>query len=714
MPILDDDKILSNFRQFSSEFVQAKQYWRDNEVYDNYAIDANDQWTEADWRRYEADGIPRITINVTSPVLDAVAGFEIQNRREAEYSGRLLDAMNNPQLQEKADAFSDTIDNGVKWMEDKSYAVMNSSESFRDMLVCGLGATFDDVTYGHDDSGLPLTRRIFPGFAMYEAAARDKNLLDSNMVAEARPIDERVLRAEYDAGEVSSTSAGFDDINFLQYFNAITLQVPLTMTYEYQWRIKEPRIRVKNPFFDYVGNSVNNNAIMAYAASAEEAYKFTLDDGIIGFDPKDFSNFKRDCQALGITLGKSIKQKKYKYYRALIGLGRVLEKGECMSQEGYGIKFMTGKYDEVRQCFYGMMRPMKDPQRAFNRGTSDLQGFINTSPQGGVFIEESATSDMKAFIRTYRKGKHVTVLKNGGLQKMAQKTTSPIPAGIVEIISLMQSSVLAAVGMTPEFMGMMQSKDMTSELQDRIVDQVLGVLATYFDAKKRHTIERARFNVDKLRILAENNPGRLVPTADQKSYMALFNDNMAIDYDVTIADVPISKNSKQKLFDKLMEAAMKLPQLMPLAMKYAPINKSDEDQVNKLLAPPPPQAPPPPDPLNTALIQSTISLNESNAAKNQAQANQINNENLSGIRIAQIDYDKKEADVEDVKADTLLKLHQAGATMADIENTKSETLKNVADIHSAAADANHKHSAAVLNHVNAHVALNPPPVPIQP
>lgn len=709
MPILEDSEILSKFRQFSSEFVMSKQYWRDNEIYDNYAMDANDQWTESDWKKYEADGIPQITINVSSPILDAVAGFEIENRNQAEYSGRLMQSDNNPQLQQKADSFSETIDNGVQWMEGESFAAMETSEGFRDMLVCGLGASADDISYSHDDSGLPTCRRVFPGFVLYDAAARRKNLSDTNSVAEAKPVDRRTLEVDYgDVFTKGQSAVGFDDVTFLQYFNALQAQIPLTIIYEFQWRIKEDRIRVENPFFDYI----NQPHIMAYAATAEKEYNFTLDDGIIGFDPSDYRKFKKDCGALEIPLSTPVKQKKYRYYRALLGGGVVLEKGECMSQNGFSIKFMTGKYDEINQCFYGMMRPMKDPQRALNRGTSDLQGFINTSPQGGVFIESDAVTDIKAFIRTYRKGKYVTILSKGGLQKIEQKQTAPIPSGLAEIIQMMQTAVLTTVGMTPEFMGEMQSKDMTSDLQDKIVQQVLSVLATYFDAKKRHTIERGRLLIDKLKILAENNPGRLIPVADKKAYMQLFADNMSIDYDITIADVPVSRSAKQKLFDKLMDAASKAPQLLPLAMKFAPIDKSEEDMVNQLLMPPPPQQPPPPDPLNQALIQSTISLNQANAAKSQASAAQMNVDNLNKVRIAQLDLDQRGADVDDTKADTLLKLHQAAATVADMENMQSDTMSNIASIHKTAADIGQTNSQSFLNHANAHIALNPPVPPV--
>ncbi len=652
--MLTDQEILDQAAQRFKEFRESKQWWLTNEVQQNYMLDAGDQWTTEDYDKYKADGIPTITINKTSPVIDSVAGFEILNRSEAKYSPRSTDD------ETKAD-FAQIAESGVNFIERKSKVAFHNSIAFRDMLMCGVGAVDMTIEYSKDDTGLPHGRRIFPAFFMYDAAVREKNMEDANWLAEAKIVDERVFSEEYDVdGEDGVFS--FNDTELLQYFDILQSAIPLTVAYCYQWRVKEPHCRVENPFFDLVDEML----IMNYAASAEKTYGFSLEDGVLGFTPANYAKFKKDCAALGIELGKMLKKKKYVYYRALIGLNRVLEKSVNYSQSGFSTSVMTGKFDEKRQCYYGMVRAMRDPQRVYNRTISDLQGFLNTSSKGGVIIESDATDDLQGFIKTYAKAKHVTVVAKGALSlgKVQQKQTAAIPSGIPDLLNVSGMEIFATAGINPEWMGMMQSKDMTSALQTKIVKQVLSVLAIYFDAKKFFTIDQGRLFLDMLRILAENNPGRLIPVKDGDKYMKLFASDIAKDYDVDIVDTPMTTDERAELFDKLMELTGILLQsgvnIAPVAIKYAPIDKKDTEEIQQMMLPPPP---PQPDPVNQALIQSTTALNVANAQKISADAKKINLELLTNQRSVDTDLEQLTANLAKTKSEVQLNTAKTAATL---------------------------------------------------
>ena len=98
MPILDDDKIIEAFKKRKQQFCEwrVSSGWLENEVKDCYAIREGESSKEALWgyreelalEKRKADFKPCIAINKTAPVIDAVCGYQIQNRTEVEYSPR--------------------------------------------------------------------------------------------------------------------------------------------------------------------------------------------------------------------------------------------------------------------------------------------------------------------------------------------------------------------------------------------------------------------------------------------------------------------------------------------------------------------------------------------------------------------------------------------------------------------------------------------------
>ena len=109
----------------------------------------------ADYSRQIANNMPVRTINRIQPIIDAVAGFQIQNRSEVEIVPRITS--------DQEAGFSDLGNDGIKWIEDVSHYSMVKSLAFTDMLISGLGFIEFKIGYGDgktydsssSDSGMP-------------------------------------------------------------------------------------------------------------------------------------------------------------------------------------------------------------------------------------------------------------------------------------------------------------------------------------------------------------------------------------------------------------------------------------------------------------------------------------------------------------------------------------------------------------------------------
>jgi hypothetical protein len=365
---------------------------------------------------------------------------------------------------------------------------------------------------------------------------------------------------------------------------------------------------------------------------------------------EDNATLKALFKDLGFENVKSTQQKQWKYYRADIVGNHVIRKSENFTQKSFSIKCMTGKYDEIRQCYYGMVRSMKEPQRLLNQATSDFEGFLRTIPKGGVNIEADAVSNLEGFLDTYTKAAQVTIYQPGALMagKVQPKIAQPIPESILEMMRFANQALMEVIGVTPDFMGMTDSKLMTASLNAQLVRQGLMVLAPYFDALEQFTVETGRVLIDVLRVLVDNAEGRLIKHITPEGsaeYVPMLNDNLTEDYDVVIEKTPQTPDERQATFEKLLQLAGVLANkpnpvdIMPLVLEYAPFDGEDLGKLKQAMAPPPP---PQPDPAMQATMEADIQLKQALATKQEADAMKSQAEAM----LKQIELQYANADLE--------------------------------------------------------------------
>jgi len=419
-----NDEIIEQLSGHITDFISsaANTNWITNEVKDSYRVDAGNAWLADDLQAQYDRKMPTLNINLSGPIVDAVAGFQIQNRTVASYTPRLTTEMQ--------EGFSDIVEKTVQYINDDAHVPFHNSQAFRDMLVCGVGATETYICYDENPDGEAVVERIFPGFLMWDVSAKEKNLRDANWILRADITTAEVARQMLDdAGEDDFSNEKYnpnigniDDSWFIKFFDVLaSTSQTITVIYKYQWREKETYFRFKNPFTDELigmaqqGAEMGDALLLDYIMNAVPAYGIDLTDRIFNLKRKDYYEIRKALDQLGIPYEKGMKQQRWKYFRATVIGGTVTEKSESFSQTGFTIKAMTGAYSEVDQYHYGMYRGMKPNQRLINQSMSDLQGAIQSAPLGGVFVEEDAVADMQAFVDTYASAKDVTILRNGSI-----------------------------------------------------------------------------------------------------------------------------------------------------------------------------------------------------------------------------------------------------------------------------------------------------------
>lgn len=622
--MLQDIEIVKIFNQRLNDALAVNSWWRANEVRDNYNVLDGDQWLEEAIDRQNNDGMPLRTVNMVKPIINSISGFEIQNRSEVKYIPRLT--------KEDSVGFTDMVQSGVNYIEQESFSDFQASLAFADMLTCGVGVTDTTINYDNNPDGEVKVERVFPYFILWDVTARAKNIADANWVARARIVDKDTIedyigKNNVSPEEIDATFGASMDARFLDYFNVVMIAKSLAIVYEYQWREKKPFYRVENPLIGFIGDPEDpyTQNVVELAKILKE--KYSMDPAstkVFSVDGQDFKALKEAFQALGFDV-KYTKQERYKYYRAIIAGNKVTSKSENFSDNGFSIKFMTGYFSEMRQCYFGVVRAAKEMQRLLNQSVSDYEGFLRTVPKGGVEIEADAVPNMQAFVQTYTKAREVTIYNPGGLAKTRQKTTPPAPQGLFDMINYSSNAMLEVSGITKDFMGMIDSKLMTATLNRQLVRQGLTMLAGFFDAKKFYTIAQGKLFIDCLKILSENAEGRLMRVMDngEAQYIPLLRNGIAAEYDIIVEDVPQTPSEREETFQKLMELAGVLlnkpnpVDITPMALQYSPLKGGQINKIMELMQPPPP---PEPDPMVQKVLEAETAVKIASAEKYSADA----------------------------------------------------------------------------------------------
>src|SRR6185369_13279526 len=256
----------------------------------------------------------------------------------------------------------------------------------------------------------------------------------------------------------------------------------------------------------------------------------------------------------------AVKQSRRVYYRAFTNGPQIMEVEE-IDVGDFTYKAITGKRDRNKGTFYGLVRPMKDPQKFANKFFSQILHIINSNAKGGVMVEEGAVEDIRNFEASYAQADAITWVNDGALQgtnpRIIQKQAPAYPQGSDRMMQTSVDAIRDVTGVSQEMLGL-ADRDQPGVLEQQRKQQTYGILAAFFDARRRYMKLKGRLLLkliqkylpaDKLvRIVGEDGSPQYVPLALEKDTM---------EYDIVVDEAPASPNQKVQTFRMLT-------QLMPL------------------------------------------------------------------------------------------------------------------------------------------------------
>lgn len=534
---------------------RAQASWRE-QAEDDFAFVAGHQWSREEIAQMEENQRVPLVFNRVAVIMSAVAGSEVNNRTEVRFIPRELgDAKPN-----------EVLTAGAEWFRDAAMAEDEESEAFSDLITCGMGWTETSLDFEEDDEGEPEIERIPPTEMFWEVHARRKGLTDARMVGRVRqmPTDEALERFEgKDREEIDA--------------RWIDGQSDMTETHN----VPGDEYRDGEDMDDRHRNTVT--VVQMQYRAREKVVEYLTPDGDRKEMPADqWSKIMARMPEPPPHRRKS----KWVWRQVFLGANDILDENQP-DPAACTFTCMTGRWDDREKCFYGLLRPMRDPQKYANKWMSQTLHIINANAKGGVMLEADAVEDAREFEDSWAATDAVTWLKSGAIAngRIQPKPTAQMPQSLMSLTEFAVSTIRDASGVNLEILGQ-RDANQPGVLEYQRRESAMTTLAQFFDALRYYRKRQGGVILDFLRNYIAPM-GRLVRIVKegQEQYVPLAVDEGVRKYDVIVDDAPSAPNQKEKAWS-VIEAMMPLLQNAGLSMsdwadilEYSPLPPSFVEKV---------------------------------------------------------------------------------------------------------------------------------------
>lgn len=576
-----ESELLTRFADWDRRMGDHWGDWR-QETRECYGfVDGTAHWDETDEAELKEKNRLAPVFNRVGPIIDAVSGAEIMDRQQVQYYPRTPGAS----------AVNELFTKGADWIRDRCNADQEETEAFRDTFICGMGWTHTRMDYDEDPQGQILVERVDPLEMGIDPSSIKANGEDARYIRRCKPMDRKVFEESFpdfapDGDRAGAAFGGVhvndprnryvdsDDVD-----NATEGEVFIT---EYQWFETKPVVVVEDP----------------------------QDGELVDVEVGEFEELRAKARQLGHDL-KHVRQRRKVFYRALVAGNAILnmdpETGdaEVLEQGRFTYRLITGKRARNKRIWYGLVRPMKDPQRWANQFMSQLLAILASSTKGGVMMEANAVEDIVQFEKSWAKTGENTYFRPGALSSGAvqPKPATPYPAGLERLIGLAQSAIPDTTGVNPEMLGMVD-REQAGVLEHQRKQAAYGILAAFFDAFRRYRREHGLLLLKFIQYLPDGYLVRITRGDGLAEYVPLVKQTDTVKFDVIVDEAPAGPNQKAATFGVIM-------QLMPY-LKDADLPSSFWAEVAKFT--------PLPEALTTVMSKAILESDQKDAPDPLARA----------------------------------------------------------------------------------------------
>lgn len=554
----DGDALFLRLQSWFKQDIPHVMKWR-KEAREDFQFYAGDQWSDEDKRQLEEQKRPAMTFNRVAPMVNAVLGSEINNRREVQFYPR-----------EVGDSLKDELlTSAGEWFRDQTNAEDEESNAFEDTVVSGMGWTDTRLDFESNPDGDPKIERLDNLKMVWDCKSRKPNLEDAGHLfmvhddltyLEAEELtgvkDRELLHAGWVYGDESQDQPHRNDPENLYTTEARDNDygkdkccVVEARWFEKQLYYRGADVLGKQPTREYTPEEYRVVQLRYPDFQAIRQYRKVLKRVFIG----------------SAVLGKPD--------QPLVPPGRGLFGWECI----------TGYYDKVKKQFYGIVRVAKDPQRWSNKFFSQVMYILNSQAKGGLLAERGAFEDDRQAEASWAKSDAITYAKAGALSganpRIQPKPAAQFPAGFFTLFQESKEAINQVTGLSPEFIGT-REVDQAGVLENTRKQSTLNLLAALFNSLRRYRKRQGQT----LLYLIQNHlsDGRLIRIVgdERAQYVPLTRESVASPtYDIIVDDSPTSPNEKDKTWGVIMSLMPFIKDQIPpdMAMQildYSPLPAS--------------------------------------------------------------------------------------------------------------------------------------------
>ena len=555
---LDREALFRKLRAWFRADRDASSAWRADARLD-FDFVAGHQWDERDLAVLKEQGRPPITFNRVLPVIKAVAGSEVSTRQDIQYLPREVgDA-----------ALNEVLTEASRYLADEADAEDEESDAFVDAVICGVGAIEMRLDYEVDPDGAYVEDRVNPLEMFWDATATKRSLFDARRIFRAKSMDRAEaegLFPDVDPGELDAAWAEDRDG-------------------------AEPHRQVQ-PGESRMGREAAADGGTERVTIVECQWWERAQVALV-IDPQSGEPVEMEpgkAKVLVERLGLQVFHRTKRVYRRAFLGASLLDEGPAPAGDRFSYAFLTGDRDQNKGSWFGIVRPMRDPQRFANKWLSQTLDMLNRQAKGGVLAETSAVKDARQFEMSFAKPGATTWVNPGALRSGAikDKPLPTLPAGHWQLMEFAIGSIRDSSGVNLELLGQ-QEQEQAGILEHHRKQAAMNILATAFNA-----LRRARKHIGRVRLhfiqtyLSDGRLVRITGPQGQK-VIPLIRDHTAGDFDVVIDEAPSSPNQQQVVWQTFISVLpiireMITPQVLLEVLPYSPFPDSFVAKMRELLA----------------------------------------------------------------------------------------------------------------------------------
>ena len=539
------------YRKWFREAVDRSKKWQE-QAREDYDFVEGRQWRESEIKAFHDSGRPAIVINRIRPLVNLLSGFQRVNRLDIEFLGRTPD-----------DGESAQVRKGVtKYILDSCDFEKEESAVFLDSVISGLGWFFVGYELNEDGTdGEAYVRRENPFGIFVDPESHSADFSDAKYICRAKWVDKEELKEVYPehAEAIDAQYSIYDS-----YESEVAPKVDELLWYKRELQ----KVRVVECWY-----KTRERQITVMLANGEEIPVEEL-------TPEIFMS--------GMVAGTN--EKIVPEVKVCVFFDEIILE-EMLSPYQHGefplVPLTCYYYGVDNEIPAGFVRDLKLPQKEINKRRIQALHVLNTTGNGGGFVEEGAMTE-KQFAEFQKKGNlpgHFQRVQVGtfsnGAPKIVERQIGQFPAGLAQAETQATADLNSISGINEALLG----TDLPASSSGRAIElkqkQAATHVAVIFDNLRSAKKKIARllwgkrgyagiipqfYNTEKVYRIEGVNGQQFITVNQQVieqdpiagTVAKTLNDLSQGEFDIVISDVTASATQRQAQLWTLIDGMSKL------------------------------------------------------------------------------------------------------------------------------------------------------------